>query len=681
MTKDPLLQPYQLKHLTLKNRIMTTSHEPAYPEDGMPKDRYRAYHEERAKAGVALAMTAGSAAVSKDSPPVFNNILAYKDEVVPWIQNLTDGCHAHGCAVMIQLTHLGRRTTWNKGDWLPSVSSSKHREPAHRAFPKLIEDWDIDRIITDFADAAERMKAGGMDGIELQVYGHLLDQFWSPLSNDLVGPYGADTLENRMRFPLDVLGAVRKRVGDDFIIGFRYTADEAQKGGITAEDGLEISRKLAATGQLDFLNVVRGRIHTDPAMTDLIPVQGMANAPHLDFAGQVKKLTGMPTFHAAKIPDVATARHAIEAGLLDMVGMTRAHMADPHVVKKIIEGREEDIRPCVGATYCLDRIYQAGEALCIHNPATGRELTMPHEISPAAVKRKVVIIGAGPAGLEAARVAAERGHDVVVFEAQADPGGQIRLTARSPRRREMISIIAWRMAQCAARDVVFHFNTWAEAADVMALNPDVVIVATGGMPNLELFETGKDAANVVSAWDIIAGDVKPAQNILIYDESGDHPALQAAEIAAFAGSKVEVMTPDRTFSPDIMAMNLVPYMRSLQDKDVTFTVTRRLLGVLRNGNQLTATIGTDYSDHTEMKDYDQVVVNYGTLPLDDLYFDLKPKSSNGGAVDHDALIAGTPQTMTRNESGTFQLFRIGDAVSARNTHAAIYDALRLVKDI
>ncbi|MGJ8544557.1 MAG: FAD-dependent oxidoreductase [Sulfitobacter sp.] len=681
MTKDPLLQPYQLKHLTLKNRIMTTSHEPAYPEDGMPKDRYRAYHAERAKAGVALAMTAGSAAVSKDSPPVFNNILAYRDEVVPWIQNLTDGCHEHGCAVMIQLTHLGRRTTWNKGDWLPSVSSSKHREPAHRAFPKLIEDWDIDRIITDFADAAERMKAGGMDGIELQVYGHLLDQFWSPLTNDLSGPYGADTLENRMRFPFDVLGAIRKRVGDAFIIGFRYTADEAQKGGITASEGLEISQKLAATGQLDFLNVVRGRIHTDPAMTDLIPVQGMANAPHLDFAGQVKKLTSMPTFHAAKIPDIATARHAIEAGLLDMVGMTRAHMADPHVVKKLMEGREEDIRPCVGATYCLDRIYQAGDALCIHNAATGRELTMPHTIPPAAKQRRVVVIGAGPAGLEAARVAAERGHAVTVFEAQPDPGGQVRLTAQSPRRREMISIIDWRMSQCAARDVAFHFNTWAEAADVTALNPDVVIVATGGMPNMELFETGQEAAHVVSAWDIIAGDVKPAQNILIYDESGDHPALQAAEIAAAAGSKVEIMTPDRTFAPEIMAMNLVPYMRALQDKDVRFTVTRRLLGVARNGNKLTAKIGTDYSDHTDEKHYDQVVVNYGTLPLDDLYFDLKPLSSNGGAVDHDALIAGKPQTLNRNPQGRFQLFRIGDAVSARNTHAAIYDALRLVKDL
>lgn len=681
MSTDPLLQPFQLKHLTLRNRIMTTSHEPAYPVDGLPKERYAAYHAERAKAGVALVMTAGSAAVSKDSPPVFNNVLAYRDDVVPWIRNLTDAVHEHGCAAMIQLTHLGRRTNWNKGDWLPSVSSSKHREPAHRAFPKLIEDWDIERIIADFADAAERMQAGGMDGIELQVYGHLLDQFWSPLTNDLTGPYGADTLENRMRFPLDVLAAIRKRVGGKFIVGLRFTADEAQKGGIDAIEGLQMSKILAATGQVDFLNVIRGRIHTDPAMTDIIPVQGMANAPHLDFAGEVKKATGLPTFHAAKIPDVATARHAVKAGILDMVGMTRAHIADPHIVRKIMEGREEDIRPCVGATYCLDRIYQAGDALCMHNAATGRELTMPHDIPKAAIRKKVVIVGAGPAGLEAARVAAERGHDVTVFEAADQPGGQVRLTAQSPRRREMISIIEWRMIQCAARDVAFHFNAWAEAGDVTALNPDVVIVATGGLPNLELFEAKHEQSNVVSAWDIISGDVKPAAHVLIYDEAGDHPALQAAEIAAATGAKVEVMTPDRTFSPEVMAMNLVPYMRALQNKDVTFTVARRLLDVQQSGNKLTAKIGTDYSDHNTQIDYDQVVVNYGTLPNADLYFALKPLSTNSGAVDHDALIAGQPQSVVRNPDGAFQLFRIGDAVSARNTHAAIYDALRLLKDI
>ncbi|MFT4707573.1 MAG: pyruvate/2-oxoglutarate dehydrogenase complex dihydrolipoamide dehydrogenase (E3) component, partial [Ascidiaceihabitans sp.] len=218
-------------------------------------------------------------------------------------------------------------------------------------------------------------------------------------------------------------------------------------------------------------------------------------------------------------------------------------------------------------------------------------------------------------------------------------------------------------------------------ADVTALNPDVVIVATGGLPNTELFEQNGEHPNVVTSWDIISGDVTPAAKVLIYDESGDHPALQAAEIAAVAGAEVEIMTPDRTFSPDIMAMNLVPYMRSLQDKDVTFTVTRRLTNVTRSGNKLTATIGTDYSDHTYDLVVDQVVVNYGTLPMDDLYFDLKPLSSNTGAVDYDALIAGDAQGTTRNENGTFQLFRIGDAVSARNTHAAIYDALRLVKDI
>ncbi|MEP2716918.1 NADH:flavin oxidoreductase [Pseudophaeobacter sp.] len=681
MSNDPLLQPYRLKHLTLRNRIMTTSHEPAYPEDGMPKERYAAYHAERAKAGVALTMTAGSAAVSRNSPPVFNNILAYKDEVVPWIRNLTDQVHAHGAAVMIQLTHLGRRTHWNKGDWLPAVSSTRHREPAHHAFPKLAEDWDIARIISDFADAAERMKEGGMDGVEIMTHGHLLDQFISPLTNDLEGPYGRDQLENRMRLTTDIIAAVRARVGQEFVLGVRFAPDEAQNGGITPEMGVEISQILKDTGQVDFLNINRGRIHTDPAMTDMIPVQGMKNAPHLDFAGSVRAATGMPTFHASKIPDVATARHAVAAGQLDMVGMTRAHMADPHVVRKIIEGREDDIRPCVGATYCLDRIYQAGEALCIHNPATGRELTMPHDITPAASRKKVVIVGAGPGGLEAARVAAGRGHDVTVFEAQPDPGGQILLTVQNPRRAEMISIIDWRMAQCAARDVEFRFNTWAEAEDVTALAPDVVIVATGGLPNTMLHETSAEVANVVTSWDIISGDVKPGANVLIYDESGDHPGVMAAEVAANAGARVEVMTPDRTFAPDIMAMNLVPYMRALQAKDVRFTVARRLIKVAPCGNQLTATIGTDYSSHIAQEQFDQVVVNYGTLPLDDLYFDLKKQSTNRGEIDPEALIAGRPQEVIAHSAGAFQLFRIGDAVAARNTHAAIYDALRLLKDI
>jgi 2,4-dienoyl-CoA reductase-like NADH-dependent reductase (Old Yellow Enzyme family)/thioredoxin reductase len=678
MSNDPLLQPYQLKHLTLKNRIMTTSHEPAYPEDGMPKERYRAYHEERAKAGLGMTMTAGSAAVSKDSPPVFNNILAYKDEVVPWMRQVVDSCHEYGCAVMIQLTHLGRRTGWNKGDWLPAVSSSHNREAAHRAFPKKLEDWDIVRIISDYADAAERMQAAGLDGIELQAYGHLMDQFWSPLTNTLDGPYGGP-LENRLRFSMEVLQAIRKRVGDEFIVGIRYTADEAAEGGISSDEGLEISKRLKDTGMVDFLNVIRGHIDTDPGLTDVIPVQGMRSAPFLDFAGEVRKATAMPTFYAARIPDVATARHAVGAGLIDMVGMTRAHMADPHIVRKIVEGREDDIRPCVGATYCLDRIYQGGDALCMHNAATGRELTMPHDISAADNFKKVVIVGAGPAGLEAARVAAERGHSVTVFEATADAGGQIRLAMQSQRRREMISIIDWRMSQCSKRDVEFHFNTLAEAEDILAKNPDVVIIATGGLPHTEVLQAGNEL--VVSSWDIISRSVKPGQEVLVYDDAGDHAGLQAAELIAATGASVEIMTPDRSFAPEVMAMNLVPYMRSMQDKNVTFTVTYRLKSVEKHGDHLTAIIGSDYSDLIKQRSFDQIIVNHGTIPMDELYFELKQQSSNQGAVDQDALIAGEPQSLNTNPEGKFQLFRIGDAVSARNTHAAIYDALRLMKDI
>ena len=678
LANDPLLQPFQIKHLRLRNRIMTSSHEPAYAEDGLPKARYRAYHVERAKAGIALTMTAGSAAVSRDSPPVFNNILAYKDEVVPWMRDLTDACHEHGAAVMIQITHLGRRTSWSKADWLPVVSPSHHREASHRAFPKQMEDWDIARLIRDYADAAERMHAAGVDGLELEAYGHLMDQFWSPATNTLEGPYGGP-MENRVRFTLDVIKAIRARVGPDFILGVRGVADEAMPGGINAEEGLGIARYLAKSGMVDFLNIIRGHIDTDAGLTDVIPVQGMASAPHLDFAGSIRAQVDIPIFHAAKIQDVTTARFAISSGKLDMVGMTRAHMADPHIVRKIMIGREDTIRPCVGGNFCLDRIYAGGEAYCIHNPATGRELTMPHTLSPAPLKRKLVIVGAGPAGLEAARVASERGHQVLLLEAAAKPGGQVRLTTQTARRREMISIIDWRMARCEEQGVTFRFNTLADAATVLAEQPAVVIIATGGLPHTEVLAQGNEL--VVSAWDILSGDVKPGRNVLMYDDAGDHAALQAADLIAQTGAKVEIMTPDRSFAPEVMAMNLVPYMRSLQKRDVTFTVTFRLMSVTRHDGQLLAHIGSDYGGVHQQRLVDQVVVNHGTRPLDELYFELKAGSSNQGAVDYDALLAGQPQGQPEARSGGFQLFRIGDAVSARNTHAAIYDALRLVKDL
>lgn len=676
MTNDPLLQPYQLKHLTLKNRVMSTSHEPAYSEDGMPKERYRLYHAEKAKGGMAMTMTAGSAIVSRDSPAAFGNLIAYRDEVVRWMRELADACHEHDCKVMIQLTHLGRRTGWNKADWLPVLSASPVREPAHRSFPKIAEDWDIERIIADYASAAARMKEAGLDGIEFEAYGHLMDGFWSPATNQRDDEYGG-SLENRLRFTWRVIDAVRKAVGDDFIVGIRMVADEDFSAGLSRDEGVEIARLLAASGKFDFLNIIRGSIETDAALTKVIPVMGMRSSPHLDFAGEVRAATKFPVFHAARISDVATARHAIAAGKLDMVGMTRAHLADPHIIRKVMEGREHEIRPCVGATYCLDRIYEGGEALCIHNAATSREATIPHVIPKAdGAAKNVVVVGAGAGGLEAARVAAERGHKVTVLEASGQAGGQIRLASQNQRRRELIGIVDWRLSELQRLGADLRYDTWAEKGDVLALSPDVVIIATGGLPQNPPLESGNDL--VTSSWDIIAGAVKPAENVLLYDDNGGHQGMTAAEMIADAGSMLELLSPERFFAPEMGGMNHVPYMRTFHEKGVTVTINTRLRAVRRDGNKLVATLSSDFADGWQSeRRVDQVVVEHGTLPLDDLYLSLKPLSKNIGAVDYEQLVEGGDIFPDVNSDAAFVLYRIGDAVAARNIHAAIYDAIRL----
>ena len=676
---DPLLRPFRLRQLTLRNRVMSTAHEPYYSENGMPKDRYRHYHVEKARGGVALTMTAGSAVVSPDSPPVFGNLLAYKDEIVPWLRRLSDECHEHGAAVMIQITHLGRRTAWNKADWLPVLAPSPIREPAHRSFPKEIEEWDIDRIVADYAAAAQRMQAAGLDGLEITAYGHLPDQFWSPATNKREDAFGG-SLDGRMAFSMSVMRAMRDAVGPDFLLGLRMVADEDWEIGLSRDDGIEIARRFKASGLVDFLNIIRGHMETDNALTDVIPIAGMRSAPHLDFAGEVRAATEIPVFHAARINDVATARHAIAEGKLDMVGMTRALIADPHIARKVQNGQEHLIRPCVGASYCIDRIYEGNEALCIHNAATGREATMPQVVARTdGPRRRVVVAGAGPAGLEAARVAAERGHSVLVLEAAEQAGGQVLLIARSARRRELIGIVDWRLSELERLGVELRCSVWATAQDVLAEAPDVVFVATGGIPNTDVLESGNDL--VISTWDIISGAVKPGQSVLIHDDNGNHPAMQAAELLAAGGAEVEIVTPERMLAPELGGLNHAGYARVLQRAGVRITINSRVMAVRREGNRLAATVGSDYGPRREERLVDQVVVEHGTLPVDGLYHELRPRSINLGAVDHMALLSGRPQTVVRNLDGAYRLIRIGDAVASRNIHAAVFDGLRYAKDL
>ncbi|KIC15592.1 oxidoreductase [Leisingera sp. ANG-DT] len=674
---DPLLQPLQLRHLTLRNRIMSTAHAPSFQEGGHPRDRYRLYHEEKAKGGIALTMIGGSTNIAPDSPSVFGQLYAGDDSIIPWFQRLTDGVRKHGAAVMCQITHMGRRTAWDDGHWLPVLGPSGRRERAHRAFPKVMEMEDISRVIKDFAAAAERCRAGGFDGIELLSHSHLLGQFLSPLVNCREDDYGG-SLDNRLRLTLQVLEAVREAVGPDLILGMRVTGDELTEGGLGAADCIEAAQKIAATGAVDFLNVLAGAPYDDLGLAGWVAPMGMPAAPDLNVAGAIRAAVDLPVFHAGGVADIATARHAIREGQADMIGMTRAHMADPYLVQKLRQGEEERIRPCVALGYCVDRVNQGKPAVCGHNAATGREMVMPHVFAPAEVRRKVVVIGGGPAGLEAARVAAERGHDVVLFEAANRLGGQIALAAKGMTRRQIWGVADWLISEVERLGVDVRLNTYAEAEDVLAEAPDAVIVATGGWPGALDIPGGH---LVTSSWEVLSGEARVAGEVLLLDEVGDHAALVCADVMARMGCAVTLATPDRMAGHDLGPTNSAVVLRDLARHGVMFESLLEPVSLAAEGNRKRITLRHVLTGEMQERVADHVVSEHGVTPAEDLYHALKPGSRNLGQLDHQKMIAGRSPFAEVNPAGKFWLAHAGDAVAGRNIHAAVYDALRLCKDL
>ncbi len=669
---DPVLQPLTVGGLVLRNRIYSTGHAPAgYLENGSPGLRYELYHEEKARGGLALTIIGGSSNVAVDSASVFDQIDAGEDAVLSFYRSISDRVHRHGAAIMIQLTHLGRRSKWDVDNWLPAVAPSAVRERAHRSFPKVLDRHDIDRIARAYALAARRARDGGIDGIEISAMaGHLIDQFLSPRTNKRTDEFGG-SLSNRLRFTRMVLEAVREQVGSEFVVGMRIPGDEGVRAGLDAATCVEIAAALDSTGLIDFLSVIYGSGNTDRELAEMIPVFGRPLGARLPVAAAIREAVELPIFHAGRIADLATARYALTSGSADMVGMTRAHIADPHVVAKLLRGDEDRIRPCVGATYCASR----AETLCLHNTSTGREASLPHTIAPAAEPSRVVVVGGGPAGMEAARVCAERGHSVTLLEAAGQLGGQVLLAARTDRHSEKLGIAEWLAGELKHVGVTVRLNTFADAETVRGLHPDVVVVATGGLPDTEVVDRGQEL--LTSTWDVMSSAVRSGRRVLVFDDHGGEQALTAAERLAAGGAWVEIVSPDRMIGQDVTGTVYPDYLRRLYACGARLTPDHELVAVRRGDGELVATLRNAYTDESVERCVDEVVVEHGTLPVDDVFVELRADSTNDGVTDPDRLLQNLPQDGVVRGDGRYRLFRIGDAVASRNVHAAMLDARRL----
>ncbi len=666
-TKDPLLQPLTIRGLTLKNRIMSTSHASAMDDDSMPDLRYQRYHEEKAKGGLALTMFGGSSNIAPDSPSVFNQLNAGTDKIIPHFQKFSERIHQHGAALMCQITHMGRRGDAQAEHWLPTIAPSVVREDLHRNFPREMDQYDIDRVVKAFGQAARRCREGGLDGLETLAGGHLIGQFFSPRTNKRGDGYGG-SIENCTRFALMVHEEIRRLVGDDFVVGMRLTLDEGP-GGLRFDEVMQIAEILKREGAVDFFNCMVGRMDTEITLVEEnMPGMSRPLAPFLDTVGKFRREIDVPIFHAARVTDVANARHAIREGVLDMVAMTRAHIADPQIVNKIMHGEEDRIRPCIGASHCIYK-----KIHCIHNPASGRETLLPMEVPLSVTPGKnVVVVGGGPAGMEAARVAAERGHKVVLFEAAPKLGGQILLAAKTTWRKDLIQIVDWREAELDKLGVDIRCNVYAEAADVLAESPDHVFVATGGMP---ADNTLPGAQLAITSWDILSGDVQAGQEVLICDHTGRHEPVATADQLSAKGHRVTLATIDAQSATEMGYPDRMIFHKRLAAQGVDTLPYLKLSELRKNGNRLVATMTHELTHATQEITTDQVVLETGTDPLAEVFFDLRDGATNKGISDVDAMANWSPQPQTATQG--YALHRLGDAVTSRSIHAALLEAYRL----
>jgi 2,4-dienoyl-CoA reductase-like NADH-dependent reductase (Old Yellow Enzyme family)/thioredoxin reductase len=654
MDHPAIFQPLQLRHLTLRNRIVFGAHTANMSVDGLPGDRHLGYYRERALGGAAMVVVE-PIPIHRTAVLTRGNFRADDDAVIPHFRRITDAVHAEGAHIIQQLYHVGAHGDWDNSlsyNWSPSGLPSMHDSDGSHAMTH----GEIAEIVASFARCAARAKASGYDGCELMAaYNALIEQFWSPVTNRRDDRYGG-SFENRMRFSDEVLRAIRKACGEDFVIGMAVSIDPARPDVQSVESLQEVVAWLDKHQFCDYVTCGTGSYFD---FTKIIPpaiYEDKLGAPYAAALKQVAKTIRVQAESHIRTPD--NANYILSSGGADMISIVRGQIADPHWVNKAKTGRASDIRPCLSCNQmCWGRRSRDYHISCLINPSAGREFQWGGDrFTPSDQPKRVLVVGGGPAGLEAARVAAERGHRVTLAEASDKLGGQFRLAGLQPRRAQITDFLDWLEGQLQRLQVEVRRNTYLDTDEIAAMDYDTVILATGSSPTeapTQRFwpNAAADAAlrgpHVWPAEAVMAREARLGSRVLVLDEGGNYKGVGTAWQLAEAGHQVTIVTPDPQVGKELIRTAIDgPVRMRLAKLGAKFLVESAL---------------------ADFKDGKATIVNLldgseSVIEIDDIVTALTNVSND--SIARELAAKGVKATT------------VGDCIAARHAAAALYDGRR-----